>query len=303
MAKRKVSNAVLARRLHRRAAKFSDKGHEDEALALYKQALTLDFTRSDTHYNVGLIYKYRRKWRESLRYNRAAVQLEPTSEAANWNLAIAATALRKWSLARAAWQRVGVLTQAGSGPIDADFGQACVRLNADERSGATIEVVWVQRVCPVRARILNIPTVGTGYRYGDIVLHDGAATGHRLNAHGQERPIFNAFELFERSAHHTFLAKIVAPHPDDVQALESLADKLELPIEDWQQSIRYLCKACSEGRPHEQHDHALPAKDWAPEREVAFSAESDKRIRRVLKEWKLGGVGRALVGIENATAS
>lgn len=293
----------MARRLHRRAGKLSDKGRKEEALSLYKQALTFDFARSDTHYNVGLIYKYRRKWRESLRYNRAAVQLDPTSEPANWNLAIAATALRKWTLVRAAWRRIGVLEKPGSGPIDGDFGQACVRLNADGPAGATVEVVWVRRVCPVRGRIYNIPTIGTGYRFGDIVLHDGAPMGYRKNANGQERPVFNALELFERSTYHTFVASIVAPEADDVLALESLADRVGLPFEDWQQSVRYLCKACSEGRPHEQHDHALPVKEWEPEREVAFAAESDKRLRRVLKEWKLGGVGRALRGLETATTS
>ena len=99
-----------------------------------------------------------------------------------WNLAIAATALREWQAARGAWRRLGITIPAGEGPIEDHRGSVPVRLNADHSTHAPVEVVWSDALCPVRSRVINIPTGDTRYRYGDIVLHDGAAVGYRMNA-------------------------------------------------------------------------------------------------------------------------
>jgi len=82
---------------------LSDAGETDIALKKYLEALELDFSRPTTLYNIGLIYKYRKQWSESFRYNKRAMELAPDDEAINWNLAIAATALRDWQTARGVW--------------------------------------------------------------------------------------------------------------------------------------------------------------------------------------------------------
>ena len=84
-----------AQALHDEGAALSDAGDKEGALAKYMAALALDMRRADTLYNVGLYYKYKNAWAESLRFNRRAVEIRPESEAANWNLAIAAMALRE----------------------------------------------------------------------------------------------------------------------------------------------------------------------------------------------------------------
>lgn len=80
-----------AAELHAQA--WALEGRDDEAMRLYRKALALDPGRPTTLYNLGLIRKYRGEWAESLDFNRRAVELDPDDEAANWNLAIAATAL------------------------------------------------------------------------------------------------------------------------------------------------------------------------------------------------------------------
>ena len=60
-------------------------------------------------------------------------------------------------------------------------------------------------------------------------------------------------------------------------------------MENWSRSIRYLCRQCSEGRPHETHDDAR-----RPEIEglgVGVAARDDAHLARVLAEWAgvLGG--------------
>lgn len=275
-----------AEELHLAGMKCSDAGDDAGAIVQYTQALVLDPTRSNTLYNLGLIYKYRRAWAESFEYNRKAREFQPDDEATLWNLGIAATALRDWCTARDVWMYLKILSESGEGPIDANFGTTPVRLNADSATDAAVEVVWARRLCPVRARIQNIPTGSTGFRYGDVVLHDGAAVGYRLGSDGNECPVFNALELFEPSRFSTYEASVEVDCPEDVEVLDRLCDGASFPFEDWAASLRNLCKACSEGRPHDGHDHELKeSKSWERTRRVGFAAVDSAQLHRVLDAW------------------
>jgi hypothetical protein len=151
---------------------------------------------------------------------------------------------------------------------------------------STIEVVWSERICPVRSRIVNIPTGATRIRYGDIVLHDGAPVGYRLNSYGKEQLVFNVLELFEPSRLSTYEAGIEAESPESVQELERACDNAGIKIEDWTANLENLCNACSEGRPHEGHDQELkePA-TWASSRRVGFAALDLGSLNGVLRQW------------------
>jgi hypothetical protein len=46
-----------------------------------------------------------------------AAELRPDDDATNWNLGIAATALREWRIARAAWRRARIKVEEGDAPI------------------------------------------------------------------------------------------------------------------------------------------------------------------------------------------
>lgn len=266
--------------LHEEGMTLDDAGQTDLALKKYFDALALDIARPTTHYNIGLIYKYRKQWPESLRYNKRAVELAPDDEAASWNLAIAATALRDWKTAREVWHRLGMPIEKAGGPIAANFGVNPVRLCPE----ADAEVVWGRRIDPVRIQLLSIPLPNSGFRYHDVVLHDGAAVGYRLYE-GVERPVFNLLELFEKSTFATFEAELVVSAPADLEALEAQCDKKGIAFEDWTSSLRNLCKECSEGKPHEQHAHKAN-EDWQDTRRVAFAATEESNVRHVLKRWQ-----------------
>ena len=276
-------SALRAAGLHTAGIKKSKAGDDEAAIASYRQALALDPNQSETLYNLGLIFKYRGAWRESLDCNSRADALQPGDEATLWNLAIAATALREWQAARGAWRRLGITIPAGEGPIEDHRGSVPVRLNADHRTDAPVEVVWSDALCPVRSRIINIPTSDTRYRYGDVVLHDGAAVGYRMNA-GKEVPVFNVLELFEPSRFSTFEASVEVDGPEDIEVLDQACDQVAVAFEDWTASIRNLC---SEGRPHEGHDHELKQSDsWERMRRVGFAAQDEASITAVLKAWQ-----------------
>lgn len=267
---------------------------DDEALRVYHQALALDAKRAGTLYNIGLIHKYRSEWVESLAFNQRSVELDPSDEAANWNLAIAATALCDWATARATWQRLGIQVAEGEGPIEDDFGMTPVRLNPDEGG----EVVWGTRIDPVRVRIQNIPYPSSGFRPGDVVLHDGAPTGTR-QWRGREYDVFNVLQLHMPSRVTTFELEVHAESAEDIAALDAAADAASCHVEDWTSTVRMLCKACSEGTPHEHHDQDGGKDDsWATRRVLGAAAEDEATLRAALARWE--APGRRVISLDTA---
>lgn len=270
--------------LHEQAVKRREAGDDEGALALYHRALELEPERPNTLYNVGLIHKYRQDWAKSREFNLRAFRLRPDDEATCWNLGIAATALGDWETARVAWTAAGIEIPDGEGPIDTHFGRSCVRLDPDGEP----EVVWVQRIDPVRAHILNVPFLGGGYFYGDLMLHDGAPTGVKV-ADEREYSIFNAFARLARSEYGTAVLLLEAPSETDVAQFEQVADAEGLVAEDWTSGTYFICKACSEGVTHVEHEQVAV---WNPNREVAVAVHDEDALHRALSAWADGGPGR-----------
>lgn len=278
-----------AQALHDEGAAFADAGDKEAALAKYMAALALDVRRSDTLYNVGLYYKYQGAWAESFRFNKRSVEINPAGESANWNLAIAATALRDWSTARECWARLGITLPDAEGPIDANFGRTVVRLEPDGDG----ETVWGRRLCPVRTRIENIPFPDSGFAWSDVVLNDGAPMGYRRNAEGGEVPVFNVLELFEPSTFSTFIVEVEAAGAEDIAALERIAQAGGGDAEDWTENVRVICKACSESRPHDTHDRDGGPAPWQTVRSIGVAAQSEEAAERWLNGW--AGEGRVVM--------
>jgi tetratricopeptide (TPR) repeat protein len=275
--------------LHAQGLALSEDGDGDGALRLYERALELHPDRAQTLYNVGLIHKYRRNWLKSFAYNHEAFERQPGDEATRWNLAIAATALGDWATARRVWRLCGYDVGEGEGPIEADFGLACVRLNPDDAA----EVVWVTRIDPVRGRIDNIPFPDSGFFHGDIVLHDGAANG-RKQWDETEYPIFDAFERVARSPYSVAAVEFTSPSDADVQVLRGAFAAADMYAEDWTANVAPVCKACSEGTTHAFHDTDLAL--WQPDRSLGVALVDEARLEDVLARWA-DGPGRAIASV------
>ncbi len=91
----------------------------------------------------------------------------------------------------------------GTGPPDFPCGRTPIRLNPD----ADGEVVWSDRVDPARARIVSIPLAESGFRFADLVLHDGAAKGYRRLG-DRDVPVFDCLQLLEASSFSTWVAEV-----------------------------------------------------------------------------------------------
>jgi hypothetical protein len=268
-----------ASRLNERGRELSDRGDFEGAMSAYRAATTADEGWSVPWYNLGLVHKYRCEWAESVRCNRAAVLRDPSDRDAWWNLGIAATALEDWPQAREAWSRCGVTLPEGEGPIRGNYGLTPVRLDPRARG----EVVWCERIDPARAVIRNVPLPESGYRFGDVMLHDGARNGTRL-LEGREVPVFDALLRLSESDFHTYILDLPDSTPSQRALLAELAFTRGLAAEDWSESLRFICRSCSEGRVHERHDSELGG--VRPELAVAAAARSAEEVERLLEEWR-----------------
>ena len=269
-----------AKQLLEKAGALSDDGKTTEAIALYEQVIKIAPDWSAPYYNLGLLYKYECEWEKSLYYNQRAVELAPDEEAGWWNLGVAATALKKWLLARQSWNFFGLNYELNNDEPTQAIGRCPVRINPE----AGAEVVWCNRLDPARAIIESIPLPASGHRFGDMMLNDGAPIGYRVSE-GNEYPVFNELQLLQPSGLHTWSVRVKNCKPKHIDKLLKLCDDASVEAEDWS-TVRWLCKKCSEGIQHEEHDQELKNDDPA-ERYIGFASESKKPIEQVLIKWRV----------------
>lgn len=265
--------STKAEELNERGREFAAKDRHAEAEHAYREAAAADPTWSVPWYNLGLMQKYRGIWDVSMECNLRATALNPSDEAAWWNLGIAATALGRWEEARRAWRACGISVPEGDGPIEMKLGHGPIRL-------AGGEVVWCTRIDPARAVLLNIPLPDSGHRWRDLVLHDGAANGHR-KLRGVDVPVFDELDCLQRSIFTTFVVEVNAELAA-IDSLSEIADEMGGAAEDWSTNTMVLCKECSEGTPSHLHDvdHANAAHPH-----VGLAARDEPHAREILSAW------------------
>lgn len=278
--------------LHDRAYAAMDQGALREASRHFEALLQHAPDERYYHYMRGLAHKYLMDWPTSLQHNLRAIELaQEMGEGEHWNAAIAATALGQWDQVRQLWAACGIRVEEGTGPIDGDHGVAVVRLNPWHGG----ETVFMRRIDPVRARLINVPLPESGHRFGDIVLHDGASTGTRFDG-DREVPVFNELERLVPSDFQTFVVFVSCDSQADLEALlEATAPGIGY-AEDWTRSIAYYCMRCSYGAPH-KHSNDADA-EWQPDRNLGIAAQSRLSVEKLLKDWAAAGPDRSIDGIE-----
>jgi hypothetical protein len=287
--------------LHACAYAAFDAGDLLAARARFDALLTAEPDAPEYHYMQGLICKYLRDWPTSLRHNLQSLALRTEEdEASRWNAAIAATAIGDWAEARRQWAGCGIDIPDADGRIDATFGVASIRLDAWGQG----ETLFARRIDPVRARLINVPLPDSGYRYGDVVLHDGAATGRR-RFHQSMVPVFNAMQRLETSEFHTFAVFTTCPRREDLDALVEARMPGIAFIEDWTDGIFHYCLRCSYGAPHRHRDDDASIGDdvWQPQRNLGIAAQSRYSVAKLLEYWKSKASGRRLDAIESRDAA
>jgi len=72
------------------------------------------------------------------------------------------------------------------------------------------------------------------------------------------------------------------PDQTPIARLAEIAAERGGAVEDWSASIRMICRACSEGRPHEGHDEELRG---GP-RIIAVAARGRGHATEILRAWE-----------------
>jgi hypothetical protein len=271
-----MSEHVTAEEWNATGNRLRDDGDVAGAERAYRSAVDAAPEWSAPAYNLGLLCKYAGRWEESVAWNLRATELEPDDEGSWWNLGIAATATGDWATARRAWVACGIDMPPGDGPPDLGWGVIPVRLDPIGHG----EVVWADRIDPARARIANIPLPTSSYRWGDVVLTDGAADGERTHR-GRTYPVLNVLERLVPSDARTFVIELATKDAEAIATLERLAGESGGAGEDWGTFTRILCHDCSHGRPHEHDD----AKESPAHPHCGLAARDHDHAARIIEAW------------------
>lgn len=266
---------VIANWFNERGIRAHDKVR---AIRFYQLASCVEPRWSVPWYNLGFQAKYSGRWRDSLRFNRRAVELNANDEGALWNMGIAATALRDWDEARRAWKGFGIDLVEGDGEVSIPPVTACVRLDPNHAG----EVVWGKRLDPARILVLNIPLPASGRRYRDVILNDGAPNGTR-DRNGTQVPVFDELEVWQPSCYSTFQATLNIPSPEAEEKLGDVCEARGVGLEDWS-TIRMLCAECSLGNPQPHECKATAAPEDGTKR-FGFAAKSRDELESLLINW------------------
>ncbi|MGA8112060.1 MAG: hypothetical protein WCA46_00205 [Actinocatenispora sp.] len=225
-------------------------------------------------YDAALAYKFLHDWPKAyeLGLRAAALSERGAENPVFWNLGIAATILRDWDVARDAWRGYGIPVPDGTGEIVDQFGMTCLRIATTTGQ----EVVWARRLCPTRARVMSVP-FDVSRRYGEVVVHDGAPNGERVND-GRTYPVFDELQLFTPSDLATLSVSVVARREEDARALLDAVSAAGFGAETLG-SAQMLCRCCSEG------SQTVRRSDQAGRQTVLLGApETD--ARRLLDAWR-----------------
>jgi hypothetical protein len=282
-----------ARGLARRIGALIDERRFAEAFPLAARWAALAPDDWRPHADLTVTGKHAGDWAAVLRAADRVVALGHGDAGVHWNAGVAATALGDWPRARRAWLAAGVRLPAGEehAPIAWALGPTPIRVGPRDAQ----EVVWCERICPARAIIRSVPLHESGRRFGDLVLHDGEPRGkRRLGA--REVSVFDELCVLAPSRVRAHVVQVHAPHASDVAALREVLREASLTTEDWTDSVQRICKACSEGSPHEHHDTA-GGEAWSTERHIAVATEADDIGDEVLAAWERAGEGREVVEI------
>jgi hypothetical protein len=106
-------------------------------------------------------------------------------------------------------------------------------------------------------------------------------------------------ECLKRSDYRTYILDLPGSSEAHRISICDVAFDLGMGAEDWSHSVSFLCKRCSEGRPHAHHDSELQGE--RPSLAVAAAARNADELARLIDAWKersgyVGYVGTELAG-------
>lgn len=279
--KEHFENSAEIENLYREVMKYDREGDVYNAVKLCKRIAKLAPDWSAPYAYLGRLYKSRKEWKPVFHYSLKAVKNNPFNDETWSHLALAATALEEWEMARQAWNQLGYEFKQADRELRLEMGRLAVCLNPDSNP----EIVEATRIDPVRVVIESIPQPSSGHRYKDTLLIDLKPAGnHHIGR--TKVPYFNELEHLKRSAWKTFAAYLNTDSIDDVAVLAALCEDNHLGFDNWSHALRYF-QPKLHPKVMEYFDFTLEGKRRRERYLVAIAAKDSKKVENVLKEWEI----------------
>jgi tetratricopeptide (TPR) repeat protein len=267
--------------IYRQAVSYQYNDDIYHAVKLAKKVIKLAPDWSAPFSLLSLIYKNRNEWHPAMYYSRKAITLNPFDEEAWKNLAISATALKKWLTVRKAWNHLGYDFPEKNKIIKMNLGNVPVRINPNDRP----EIIWATKIDPARAYIASVPQPSSERRFRDLILIDHTASGYFVKD-GKRMPVYNELQLLKPSQKWTFIAFLDTNNPMDVLALDQLCAKAKLGFDNWSKATRHLLTRHKNSLP-EYFDESMIQNYESDKYLIAISAEWQREVREILEAWKV----------------
>lgn len=279
--KEHFSNNVELEKLYREVMNYDRAGDVYNAVKLCKRLAKLAPDWSAPYAYLGRLYKNRKEWKPVFHYCLKAVKNNPFDDETWSHLALAATVLEEWDIARQAWNQLGYNFRKIDRELQLEMGRIAVCLNPDTNP----EIVEATRIDPVRVVIQSIPQPSSGRRYQDTLLIDLNPSGfHHIGKHRIH--YFNELEHLKRSPWKTFAAYLHTHSIDDVAVLAALCEDNNLGFDNWSHALRYL-KPKLHPKVTEYFDLTMSGKHPRDFYLVALASKDKAKVEPVLKEWEI----------------
>ncbi len=265
--------------LFRKAVALDRKGDVYTAVKIYKKLIKLAPNWYPPYQYLSSIYKYHNDWKAAFHYGQRAIENGANKEDMWRNFAIAATALKKWQIARSAWNKVGFQLKEVTKAPEFDMGLIPIRLRYDNFQ----EIIWAKQIDPARAIIESIPDPVSDRNYGDLILIDFKVTGYRI-IKGKKVPVYDELELIKRSHHRTFLVFLYDAQQNETNLLDRLCWNEDIGFDNWSH-LNELQLNKKLTRLPEYYNEDLDFDIEGEDVRIAMAAEKVADIEKVMQAW------------------
>lgn len=267
------------RPLFKKAVALDRKGDVYTAVKIYKKLIKLAPNWHPPYQYLSSIYKYHNDWKAAFHYGQRAIE-NGADKAEMWrNFAIAATALKKWQIARNAWNKVGFQLKEVKNAPNFDMGIIPVRLRYDNFH----EIVWAKQIDPARAIIESIPDPISDRNYGDLILIDFKVTGYRV-VKGKRIPVYDELELIKRSHYRNYLVFLHDSQKNEVDLLDKLCWNKDLGFDNWSHLTELQLNKNLAYLP-EYYNEDLEFDFTPSDMRIAVAAERFSDVEEVMQAW------------------
>ena len=244
------------------AARMVARQRDEVAENSYQRLAEIDPDNSSYHYNLGLFFKTRGRFREGMLANQKAASLvdEPV-DSYEWNTGICATGAREAEIALDVWKRMGQKIEMGRfGLPEGGYPQCKVRLAERPLAERTSEcddpgleeTVWIERLSPCHGVIRSVLYQDLGVDYGDVVLIDGAPITYHTYG-DQEYPVFPHLATLVRQNFQFFNFAGTQDEPGRIADTSRDLDE-DAIVYSHTESFQILCASCWRN-PNVDHEH------------------------------------------------